>query len=323
MRWILSILASVFVSGAGRAAGGGVKDLAFPADACALETVTHGIVAVGRFDDRVVFLPRGRVFAVSAPFRQGGKTKAEMFGKITDQSRHEIAKPMRVPPEVEWRAIDRALGKGLVFDGSGFFFIETDPLSWAEVSRRGVPWDTLKPPRDRGGEGTAGEIARFRGAFATAYQKTLGVKIAGLAPVPASWRAKGAPGRAYFAATRIAGHPLLELECPSEEPSSCVVSRSCKVEMVGDLRPADVVGIAVREAERLILIGDASRKNAVGFKYESCDRVVRTKREWIFPARVKELTNFSADGDGWLWASSAVPDDYHNASVYCWRPGEW
>lgn len=323
MRWILPVLASVFGGAAAHAAGGGVKDLAFPADACALETLTHGIVAVGRFDDRVVLLPRGRVFAVTAPFRRDAKTKAEMFGKITEQSKQEIAKAMRVPPDVEWRAVDRVLGKGLLLDGSGFYFLETDPATWAEVSRRGVPWDTLKPPRDRGGEGTAGEIARFRAAFASAYQKTMGVKIAGLAPVPTSWRAKGAPGRAYFAATRIAGHPLLELECPSEEPSSCVVSRSCNVEKVGDLRPTDVTGIAVRAAERLILIGDASRKHAVGFKYESCHHVVRTKQEWVFPARLKELTNLSVDADGWLWASSAVPDDYHNASVYCWRPEEW
>jgi hypothetical protein len=117
------------------------------------------------------------------------------------------------------------------------------------------------------------------------------------------------------------------LDCAGgeEEPSACVVARACNVAGLGDLRSEDMVGAGAieRDGKRLVLIGDASRKTLVSFAYDSCFHVARAKYEWVLPARLKEVTNFSVDAEGGLWVGTAAPDDYLNASVYVWRAGSW
>lgn len=301
-----------------------VTELAFPAERASLETITRAASVVGRFDGQVIVLSDDKSFAVVAAFDEAGASREAVFGKLTDQARRPLGKS--VGPEPAWRAVDVVGNKALLFDGAALSFVEVDSETLAEVGHRSVPWDQLRPPRDRGGEAPGWETAALRARFQKALQATPGAKVAGLARIPAAWRGKGASGRGYFATTRIKGFPLLELECGNEEsPSACFLSRACNVENFGDIVSDDIVGAGTLErgGERLVLIGDASRRRIVGLDYKSCFHVPRSKREWIVPAKVKSLTTFAVDAGGILWVGSHLPDDYLNASVYFWAPGSW
>lgn len=318
-----SFLAAVLLGAALlRAAPSAVRELDFPSERASLETLQRSIAAAGRFGERVLALSPGKAVASVTPFVAAGQTREAVFGKVSDSERHEIFKTD--PFGIDWRAVDIVGNKALLFDGRGMAFVEADAETLAEVARRSVPWDMARPPRDRGGEATGWETKAFRERLARAVQATAGVKVVGLARFPEGWRGKG---RGYFAVTRIKGFPLLEMECSEaeESPSACVVARACNVDGLADVRLDDIVGAAAIEyhGQRLILLGDASRKAIVSLKYESCLHVVRSKTEWLLPARLKEVTNFSVDEAGRLWVSTAAPDDYLNASLYFWDKDAW
>ncbi len=318
---ILGSAASAALAGAGPATDP-VRELAFPEARASLETLHRSVAAVGRFGDRIIALAPGKASALVTPFDAAGATREAVFGKIEAGERREVVKGALGP--LDWRAVDLVGNKALLFDGQGLTFVEADAATLAEVARRSVPWDTVRPPRDRGGEATAWETKDLRVRFARAVQATPGVKVIGLARIPAGWRGKV---RGYFALTRLKGYPLLELECSDDDemPSSCVVARACNVDGLGDVSPKDLFGAAAveRDGQKLILVGDASRQRIVALKYDTCFHVARARPEWVIPAKIKDAATFSVDADGALWVGARAPDDYLNASLYFWAKGDW
>lgn len=310
-----------------RAAALASQELPLPPPERSLETVSRGLAAAAVKGGRFVALGDGgqaaRV-AIDGKFDPSGKTREQIFGKLTDQVRREIFGDKdangSAPPSFAWRAVDLESVRPLYLDGESLTIHEADPKTLASVMRRSIPWDLAKPPRDRGGEPTTPETNELRDKFKRAFRSTLGLKAAGMAPIPEAWGTSGK--RQYLVALRVKGFPLALMECDKEEASSCMLTRHCRVEGAKELAPASISGIAVRPSDRLVLIGDAARHRLVAFKFHSCFSVTRT-RELLLPGKLKDLSNVSIDQEGRLWMTTRRPDDYQNASLFYWPAGSW
>jgi hypothetical protein len=296
---------------------GPARVLPFPEPTQALETLQRAVTAVGVDGDRLIIMPREGAFAIVTPFRPGATTREGVFGKITDSTRQEIAKD---EGPFAWTGVILRPNRVMFLDGANLALIESDPKSFKEIVRRSIPWDTLVPPRDRGGEATRPETAALRAAFKRAFVATPGLKLAGMAPLPDAW--KTGKKKHYLAATRIKGYPLLMIECDPEDSSSCVVSRQCYLEGATDLLPEAVAGIAIDEKKRLVWIGDRKRMKLAGFMFHSCYHVTR-RGDVTLPDRLKTLTNIAIDAERRLFLTTEIPDDYHNSSLFYWPSSQW
>ena len=293
------------------------KPLPFPENQHSLETLTRSVRAVNQFKGRVITMPSKAAFAMVGSFHPEGTTREQVFGKISTLDRREVFKGDSV---YHWTGIDVLETRVLLFEGESLTMVEADPETLKEVTRRSVLWDRIAPPRDRGGEATAPETAALRVMFKQRFSATSGVKVAGIAPLPDTWRAS--PLRQYVVATRIRGFPLLIMECDKSDLSVCRITRQCHLEGSGDLKPEAITGIAVSSKRRLILIGDADGHRLVGFKFHSCYHITR-RDTYPLPVRLKELTNVAVDADDRLWVTTDAADDYHNASLFYWEGAGW
>lgn len=299
------------------AASGAPKLLPFPETVQALETLSRGVTAVAVESGRLIIMPREGGYAITTPFHPDGKTREDVFGKLTDSQRLEVAKDAG---PFNWTGIVAGTDRVLLLDGESLALFETDPKNLKEIVRRTLPWDMIAPPADRGGEPTKLETASFRTRFKHAFQATNGVKLSGIAPLPDGWRTS--KKRQYLAISRIKGFPLLLLECDKAEASSCVVARQCYLEGASDLLADSLTGIAVSEARRLVYIGDRKNMRVAAFKFHSCIHVTR-RSDIALPARLKTLTNLAIDADDRLFVTTEIPDDYHNASLFFWPKAAW
>jgi hypothetical protein len=206
----------------------------------------------------------------------------------------------------------------MLLDGVTLEVIGYSLKNQAFMSRHSIVWDSVRPPRDRGGEAGAPETRQFRRKFYDAMSKADESKFVGIAAVPDKWRESA--DYEYFVATRVRDFPLLILRCTKDDPSRCRVHRSCFVSGLKVTSPGDVAGVGVVESKRVVLIGDRKLHGAHVLRYDSC-LSVRKQGEVHFPKRVFEISNIHVDAADRLWATSIRPDDYFNATGFYWDIG--
>jgi hypothetical protein len=198
--------------------------------------------------------------------------------------------------------------------------VELDGTTYAEIIRRPIQWDTIRPPRDRGGEGTTQETTQFRANFKKDLNATKGLKASGLAAIPETWLKNGKKN--YFMLSRLEKFPLLLLECDQQTPSQCVVTRGCNVEKKFKTKVSDLRGIGISEAKKQIIVGDPVAKQLHAFKFNSCYSIQHTISQAL-PQKIKTLSNLFVDTDERLFITTEDPDDFLNASLYFWNQGQW
>lgn len=343
------MLASLSAVGAQRALAEG--ELPFPPEAHSLETLERSVTAVYAGADRLLVLPFRKNFGLFVPFRAAelhaksasasahakGQvsspiTRASVFGQLTDGQRLPILADQDLAPD--WRGVDEILpeatdahlhpaAKLLLVGGEDFMLVEADASTLKEITRRVVPRDLIKPARDPRGEPTAPVIASLRRSFSKAWGATPGIRVAGLARIPISWKL-GHDKRRYLAALRVPKYPLVMVECDLVEPSSCLIARHCNLEGAADLEPISIsgIGLSQQDGKRLAVIGDARQHRLHIFNFQSCYHVPRIATLKL-PARLRPPTNIHVDQSNGLWITTRRPDDYLNASLYFWPRDAW
>lgn len=282
----------------------------------ALERIPSGIVVGG--GSVFIFFEQNSVFSMT-PFKGlvGKKTREERFGQITDSKRIKLPSILKGSTLVGGVVHNNLL---LMLDGVNFRSVVYEYKSGQINSVRSIPWDLIKPARDRGGEPTTPEISKLRKKFYRNVMKTLGLKFSGISKAPESWF----PGkRLYFLlASRVPEFPLVAMSCLKDNPSVCQMDRSCFLEGAKGLLPKGISGIAVRKKTREVFIGDRLNHKILKFRFKSCFHVQKTG-ELILPAKIKELSTITIDEKDRLWVVTQKPDDYFNASVFVWGADGW
>lgn len=292
-------------------------DLPDPTDLQSVVAIERAQAGVLIDRDIIYQFPDRKSFFITTPFNGSGKTREEVFGDMVQSKRVEIG--AEGEKERPWRGAAFAGDVLLFLDGIGLEIVAYSLKSNAFLSRHSIVWDTLRPPRDRGGEAGTPETAQFRAKFSKAMSKAHDTKFIGMSAVPEEWRESG--DFEYFVSTRIAGFPLITLRCTRDDPSRCRVSRGCFVEGLKLQSSDNVVGVGVFESTKLIVVGDRGIHGAHVLKFDSC-LSVRKVDEIKFPKRVFELSNIHADTAGRLWVTSIRPDDYNNATTFYWDIGK-
>lgn len=289
-----------------------------------LETLERKVVAIGEGASGLIIAPEREHFVITTAFSPGGSTRESVFGKLVENKRVVVDKTERF----DWRgffplAAGNEKGEGrrvLAFEGTRLVFFELDAGSLTEIVRRAVPWDHIKPPRDRGGEPTSGETAGFRAAFKKAMRAVKGTKVTGIAQVPEAWIKNNKTN--YLLLSRLQKFPLLLAECSKETPSQCMVTRGCSLEGFKGSAIESLAGIGVRSDRREIVLGDPPARRLHILKFDSCYHVAY-KESIALPEKIKTLTNISIDRENRLFVTTETPDDYLNASLYFWNKDQW
>ena len=298
--------------------GAEIKNLSEPPEQQSLESIAPNLSGLFVGQDALLLVPDAQSFFVTAPYRPDATSRAQMFGDLNSQSRRSLPAGT---DDVDLVAADWSKDRILLFDGTTATVHEIATTDFKEVTKRSMPWDLIKPPADRGGEPTRVETAALRSKFKMQWLKTLGRKLAGVAPLPSSL-SKGRH-HVYLAATRVAGFPLVEISCgDGEAPSACMITRQCSLDGANELTPSSISGLAVSEARRMILIGDSRRQLLLGFRYDSCLQVAKVK-DYRLPPKLKTVSNLFIDQKDRLWVTTRRPDDYRNANVFFWPPSAW
>lgn len=292
-----------------------IRDLPLPPSADSAEMVLPTVTGYSRDSLGSWWAVSGRQrVLVRGKYNPDGKSKEERWGQLLDAERFEI------PKEGEgslWHGLTDTPRALIALDGANLALMALDRTTGQEISRRAVPWDTIRPPRDRGGEGTRLQIARFREKFARALRESPDVKWVGIAPVPREWLPTSRP-LAFFVATRIPGFPVLALSCDDSDSSLCVVERACDMPTLASHAPShEIAGIAVDSTQRKIVLGHAAGHRLIVLKFSSC-LASRVAEILPLPPRLKTLTHLHIDTEGALHVSTLAPDDYENASVFRW-----
>jgi hypothetical protein len=298
--------------------GAEIKNLSEPPEQQSLESIAPNLSGLFVGQDALLLVPDAQSFFVTASYQADATSRVQMFGGLNNQSRRYLPAGA---DDVDLVAADWSKDRILLFDGTAATVHEIATTDFKEVTKRSMPWDLIKPPVDRGGEPTRVETAGLRSKFKKQWLKTVGRKLAGVAPLPLSL-SKGRH-HVYLAATKIAGFPLVEITCgDGEAPSACMITRQCFLDGANELTPAGISGIAVSESRRMILIGDARRQMLVGFRYDSCLQVAKVK-DYKLPPKLKTVSNLFIDKKDRLWVTTRSPDDYRNANVFFWPPSAW
>jgi hypothetical protein len=314
---VITAIASIFCA-TQPCHGAEIKNLSEPPEQQSLESIAPNLSGLFVGQDVLLLVPDSQSFFVTAPYRPDATSHVQMFGDLNNQSRRYLPAGA---DDVDLVAAEWSKDRILLFDGTAATVHEIATVDFKEVTKRSMPWDLIKPPADRGGEPTRVETAALRSRFKMQWLKTLGRKLAGVAPLPLSL-SKGRH-HVYLAATRIAGFPLVEITCgDGEAPSACMITRQCSLDGASGLTASSISGIAVSEARRMVLIGDALRQKLVGFRYDSCLQVAKVK-DYKLPPKLKTVSNLFIDKKDRLWVTTRSPDDYRNANVFFWAPASW
>jgi hypothetical protein len=274
-------------------------------------------MAVGRSPNGLVLSPDREGFVFTSPFNKDASTREAVFGKLVESKRMPVGEKSE---RFDWRAFFPLENRVLGFEGSKIMFMEMDAVNYTEMVRRTVPWDQLKPARDRGGEATVGEIASYRAAFKKAMLALNGTRVTGLAPIPDSWLKNNMTN--YLMLTRLKKFPLLLLECSPGTPSQCAVSRGCNLENFSGSDIEKLRGIAISADRKQIFVGDPVQKKLHVLKFDSCYHIA-WKGSRALPGKIKTLTNVFIDPDDRLFLTTEDPDDYLNASLFFWNKSQW
>lgn len=291
--------------------------LVAPTESTSLETLSRGARGMMLHENKLWVIPKNHTHATLANFDPRGQTRDKVFGTF-----ESLQKPMLMNERDKdlWVHLRRTeAGNYLAFDGRNFAWIEMDP-DQKEILRRSVAWDLVRPPRDRGGEATQGEIREFRRRFSLNWQTTLGHKASGVAKAVDRWVGAGKKNT-FLVSLRVREFPLVLMECDPNDPSQCQLTRGCFVEGT-PIEPSALTGIAVSHHRNLVLMGDSRGGVIRGYRFHSCFHVTHEKT-WVLPATLKKLSNISVDEDDRLWVSTEDPDDYLNGSVFYWNRDLW
>jgi hypothetical protein len=289
-----------------------------------LETLERRVVAVGASPSGLVIAPERDHFVITTGFAPENRTRESVFGRMVDNKRVFVGDKTE---RFDWRGFFPLPGDSkesgsrvLAFEGSRLAFFELDAGTLTEIVRRSLPWDQIKPPRDRGGEPTTAETAGFRAGFKKAMRSVSGTKVSGIAQLPDGWLKNDKTN--YLLLSRLQNFPLLLVECSKATPSQCMVTRGCSVEGYKGSAISKLAGIGVRPDSREVVLGDPESRQLHVLTFNSCYNVV-FRESRALPDRIKTLTNITVDKDGRLFVTTDMPDDYLNASLYYWNKDQW
>lgn len=313
-----TVMFALWLGGAGSApAAVALPPLAEPLKNQSLETIERRVVAVGLAPSGLVLAAEQVQFVITSPFKKEAETREAIFGKLIDSKRMMVGDKSE---RFDWRAFFPFENRVMAFDGTKMMLMEVDSTSYNEVIRRSIPWDQLKPPRDRGGEGTTREISAFRSSFKKAMLAMKGTKVSGMAKLPDNWFKNGKTN--YLLLSRLKDFPLLLLECSTSSASECMLSRGCNLERFTGSPIETLRGIAVSSERQQIFIGDPVQKKLHVLKFNTCNQVVGLGSR-VLPQSLKPLSNILVDQDDRLFVTTESPDDYLNASLYFWNKSQW
>lgn len=206
----------------------------------------------------------------------------------------------------------------LIFNGSEnevYFYSPQNQL----ISKHTIPYDLIRPARDRGGEAPDWEIADLRSQFKKNFSQRGLDKFTGIAPVPKKWL--NSAKDLYFVASRIRDFPILMLACNPDNPSQCSFHRACVVEGAR-FNNALIAGIATIEKSRLLLLGREDSHAIDVFRFHSCMHITKITTLGL-SKKLKKLSNIFVDDKQRLWLSTLQADDYFNASIFSWSKDSW
>lgn len=292
--------------------------LSFPSNEQSIETLEGNITALTLLPKHVMMLVKDRPLLIATAFPRTVSPTARLEARFADSKRLDLPLTAAGLDSVGWSAMSPRDEHLLLLNGSdlslAYLDIAKKPLL---ISKHTLIFDLLRPGPDRGGEAPSVEIAGLRTKFRRTLEANPGVKIVGMAAIPAAWQATDT----YVLATRLPGFPLLTMRCDPDNPSQCQLSRACPLRGHAPA-PTAVAGIATHPSKRLILIGDKDQHHVLAYHFQACLEV-RHSHTLALPTKVKVLTNLHIDQSENLWLSTEQPDDYYNASVYWWKKDQW
>ena len=254
---------------------------------------------------------------VRLPLDFEGKTREEKFGLLTDQKRIPLL-DAKYPGT--WRGAFMIGDRMVAWDASMLQILVMNEKNYKTILSATVPTDLIRPAADRGGEPTTLEIKIERGKFRSISRKIFGMKYTGIAAVPPSWE-KGS-GANYVVTSKVPGYPLLVMNCRTEDPGSCMMTRHCFMESGPKISPEAVVGVAVMAESKEILIGNSNLNEIDVYKFNSCFDVV-WQRKIKLPARLPKISNLTIDAEQRLWVVTPIPDSFTDSNIFYWEKDTW
>jgi hypothetical protein len=275
-----------------------------------------------------------RLFAISlsgkeiveSPFRITENTREARFGEFKD-ARHI---PMPFFPEGgKAQGIALVEEKLLLLDGERLTVqsLEFQKGEWKTWATGGVPFDLVRPARDRGGEATRRETARLRAALVRAYKTTEGLRFFGMKEVPASWGQDRAR-HVYMVMSRMRGFSFFLMGCGREGDKSqdgltqCMLHRACDLEGKDSALPKRFAGFAVDTTRRQIVVAEMGERRLWRYRFESCN-VIRPAGTLMLPNRLRQARALHVDDQGNLLVGTESVDDLDGANFYVWPKGQW
>ena len=339
-RLVLTVLALLTVPAAVAAEqSSGERSLPLPAPSDRFETAVIGDAVLGVDEKGLILVYRDRSTALAVPTdakanplsttKDAATGVAKVASPLLAQRRLDLGKLGKTSITVSqrWSGLDLAASdRALLLDGRTLALLEGRRDQMTMTSVRTVPWDLLRPAADSRGEPTRVETATTRAAFAKRYVETTGSRVVGMAKLPESLTNHRPAG--YLLATRIRDFPLLLMECPGDEPSSCLLTRACNLEWgrhAGVKFPVSqdgFEGLAISGKRHLILIGEPDRRRILLFSYQSCFHLPLVG-ELKLPDRLRTLTALAIGADDSLWIVTKQQDDFDNAAVFRWPASSW
>lgn len=292
------------------------KSLPFPDYDHSLTTLEPSISGLIRLPDSLVLFVTDKNMYIVTPFKKDAKSRDERFGKLTDSTRKNFSGSFR------GLAGTFQDGRLLMLDGMNLAMGELEMKSFTEIAWRSLPWDMIKPAKDRGGEASTPETNEFRAQFKKQIQNVEQPRIVGFSPLPSSWHKEAGTKTNYIVATKTKKALLGIISCSSQDASSCYFARGCNVEGAGGITPESIAGIAVSQKRGLLFMGDRKQNKLIAFKFHSCFHITR-EFEINLPAKIMNLSNILIDDEDQLWMTTERPDNYNNASLFYWASEDW
>jgi hypothetical protein len=280
-------------------------------------TIERGLSGVFRNKDHSFIFSGISSDMVMFPFDERGKTRDVKFGLLTDQKRIPLV-GSKYPGT--WRGVFMVADRLVAWDATMLQLLVMKVGDFKTILSATVPTDLLRPAADRGGEPTSQEISVERGKFREASRKVFGLKYTGIAEIPGSWE-KGS-GTNYAVSSRVAGYPLLLMNCSTSEPGVCMLARHCFLEGGPKISPEDLTGVAVMAESREVLMADSKRNEINVYKFNSCFDV-EWRRTIKLPSRLPKITNMTIDDKQRLWVVTPIPDSFTDANIFYWEKEVW
>lgn len=292
------------------------RDLTIPDELHSFEPVHTHIRDLFVDAHSIIMIPDQKLQLVRSPFVPLGKTNQERFGKLTESIKHDLSKGSTSGP---WDSVN--------VNGRGILLLNGNLLRFSKVGHDGsfdtesdIIYDSILPAADSRGEPPSFEIKRVRANFLNQMRKRERQALLGLRLIPNTWQP--AKGNLYLALTSLRDFPLVQLSCSNQDASDCKITRTCNIEGLHGQLAYPLSGLALHPEKREILIADQGGQRIHILNYHSCFHSTY-KGSLNLPKRLRTLSGVFIDGENRLWISTLGRDDYFNASIFYWEPGQW